>query len=99
MFLAQAYTFAQKARLAVTLAWVAGYVNLVCIIVCGRAVSHVTGTLTALGKDIFDQDWEPLILTCWLLWWFFAGALASGISMAIARARKWKSVYVLPVAC
>ena len=99
MFVAQAYTFAQKARLAVTLAWVAGYVNLVCIIVCGRAVSHVTGTLTALGKDIFDQDWEPLILTCWLLWWFFAGALASGISMAIARARKWKSVYVLPVAC
>lgn len=98
MFVAQAYTFTQKARLAVTLAWVAGYVNIVCIVVCGRGVSHVTGTLTAFGKDISDSDWEPLILSGWLLWWFFAGALASGVATAIARARQWKSPYVLPIA-
>jgi uncharacterized membrane protein YoaK (UPF0700 family) len=98
MLVAQAHTFTQKARLAVTLAWVAGYVNLVCIVVCGKGVSHVTGTLTAFGKDISDSDWEPLIVSGWLLWWFFAGAFASGVATAVARAREWKSAYALPIA-
>lgn len=98
MLVAQAYSFTQKARLAVTLAWVAGYVNIVCIVVCGKGVSHVTGTLSAFGKDISESDWEPLIVSGWLLWWFFAGAFSSGVATAVARARNWKSPYVLPIA-
>jgi uncharacterized membrane protein YoaK (UPF0700 family)/anti-anti-sigma regulatory factor len=98
MFVAQAHSFTQKARLAVTLAWVAGYVNIVGIVVCGRAVSHVTGTVSAFGKDVADGDWALLVASGWLLWWFLAGAFASGMATDVARRRRWKSIYVLPMA-
>ena len=98
MFVAQAHSFTQKARLAVTLAWVAGYVNIVGIVVCGRAVSHVTGTVSAFGKDVADGDWGLLSATGWLLWWFLVGAFSSGLATDIARRRRWKSIYVLPMA-
>jgi uncharacterized membrane protein YoaK (UPF0700 family) len=98
MFVAQAHSFTQKSRLAVTLAWVAGYVNIVGIVVCGRAVSHVTGTVSALGKDVSDGDWALLGASAWLLWWFLAGAFASGVATEVARRRRWKSIYVLPIA-
>ena len=98
MFVAQAHSFTQKSRLAVTLAWVAGYVNIVGIVVCGRAVSHVTGTVSAFGKDVADGDWGLLLGASWLLWWFLVGAFASGLATDIARRRRWKSIYVLPMA-
>jgi uncharacterized membrane protein YoaK (UPF0700 family) len=98
VFVAQAHSFTQKARLAVTLAWVAGYVNIVGIVVCGRAVSHVTGTVSAFGKDVADGDWGLLSASGWLLWWFLVGAFSSGLATDIARRRRWKSIYVLPMA-
>lgn len=98
MFVAQAHSFTQKARLAVTLAWVAGYVNIVGIVVCGRAVSHVTGTVSAFGKDVADGDWGLLAASGWLLWWFLVGAFVSGMATDVARRRRWKSIYVLPMA-
>ncbi len=98
MLVAQAHSFSQKARLAVTLAWVAGYVNVVGLVVCGRAVSHVSGTVSTLGKDVTDGDWALLGSSAWLLWWFLVGAFGSGMAMHVARARRWKSIYVLPIA-
>jgi uncharacterized membrane protein YoaK (UPF0700 family)/anti-anti-sigma regulatory factor len=98
MLVAQAHSFSQKARLAVTLAWVAGYVNVVGLVVCGRAVSHVSGTVSTLGKDVTDGDWALLGSSAWLLWWFLVGAFGSGMAMHFARARRWKSIYVLPIA-
>jgi len=98
MLVAQANSFSQKARLAVTLAWVAGYVNLIGIVVCGRAVSHVTGTVAAFGKDVADGDWAFLGLPAWLVGWFLLGAFASGLATERARAQRWKSIYVLPIA-
>lgn len=98
MLVAQAHSFTQKARLAVMLAWVAGYVNIVGIVVCGRALSHVSGTASAFGKDVADGDWAFLRLPAWIIGWFLAGAFASGLATETARARKWKSIYVLPMA-
>ena len=98
MLVAQAHSFTQKARLAVTLAWVAGYVNIVGIVVCGRAVSHVTGTVSAFGKDVTDGDWKFLGMPAWLVLWFLAGAFASGLATEAGRTRAWKSIYVLPIA-
>lgn len=98
MLVAQANSFSQRARLAVTLAWVAGYVNVVGLVVCGRAVSHVTGTVSAFGKDVSDGDWSLLALPAWLVAWFMAGAFASGLATEAGRTRRWKSIYVLPIA-
>lgn len=51
---AQAHTFRQQARLAVTLSWVAGYVNVSVVAVCGTTVSHVTGNLTTFGLHLAE---------------------------------------------
>ena len=98
MLVAQAHSFSQKARLAVTLAWVAGYVNVVGFVVCGRAVSHVSGTVATFGKDVTDGDWALLGSSAWIVWWFLVGAFGAGMAMHVARARRWKSIYVLPIA-
>ena len=98
MLVAQAHSFAQQTRLAITLAWVAGYVNVVGIVVCGTAVSHVSGITSGLGKDVADGDWHLLSIACWLVAWFLCGAFVSGVVTDIARIRGWKSIYVLPIA-
>lgn len=98
MFLAEAHSFQQQARLAITLAWVAGYVNVVGVVVCGVAVSHVTGTVSALGRDVGDGEWLLLRVAAWVLAWFLVGAVVSGLAIAAARSRGWRSVYVLPMA-
>ena len=98
MLVAQAHSFAQQTRLAITLAWVAGYVNVVGIVVCGTAVSHVSGITSGLGKDVADGDWHLLSIACWLVAWFLCGAFVTGVVTDIARIRGWKSIYVLPIA-
>jgi uncharacterized membrane protein YoaK (UPF0700 family) len=98
VLVAQAHSFAQQTRLAITLAWVAGYVNVVGIVVCGTAVSHVSGITSGLGKDVADGDWHLLSIACWLVAWFLCGAFVSGVVTDIARIRGWKSIYVLPIA-
>lgn len=98
MFLAEAHSFRQQSRLAITLAWVAGYVNVVGVLVCGVAVSHVTGTVSALGREAGAGEWDLLKVAGWLLLWFLIGATVSGLSIGAARARGWRSVYVVPMA-
>ena len=58
MFVAQAHSFQQQARLAITLAWVAGYTNVVGLIECGVAVSHVSGTASGVGRDAANMEWK-----------------------------------------
>ena len=50
MFVVRAHTFILQARLAISLAWVAGYTNIIALIVCGYVVSHVTGHASVLGR-------------------------------------------------
>lgn len=52
VFSRQARTFRQQARLAITLSWVAGYVNVAIVALCGVTVSHVTGTVTTFGMHL-----------------------------------------------
>lgn len=98
MFHAEAHSLQQQARLAITLSWVAGYTNILTLLVCGQATSHVSGTASQLGFDVAAGKWTTGAYMLALLVTFFFGAALSGILMEGARKRQWESIYVLPMA-
>jgi len=97
MFVAEAHSFSQQARLAITLAWVAGYTNILTILTCGTVTSHVSGTTSNLGRDIAEGLWPHAGYAFFLLVTFFAGAALSAICTETGRHRGWESIYVLPI--
>lgn len=103
MFVAQAHSFIQQARLAITLAWVAGYTNIITLLVCGTVTSHVSGTTSNLGREIVegvrgtDGAWTLAGYAVYLLITFLAGATVSGFTTELGRRRGWDSIYVLPM--
>jgi uncharacterized membrane protein YoaK (UPF0700 family)/anti-anti-sigma regulatory factor len=92
----RAHSFLLQARLAISLAWVAGFVNVVAVIVCGTVVSHVTGHASQVGRNIGEATWQAALVPAALIAAFFVGALASGFAIEFGRQRGWASVYVLP---
>lgn len=98
VFITQAHSFRQQARLAVTLAWVAGYTNTVALIACGHVTSHVSGTTSELGVAAAAGNIGRALFLGFLLLMFLLGAVVSGVVMEIAQRRMWESVYVLPMA-
>ncbi len=97
MFIAQAHSLAQQSRLAITLAWVAGYTNLIAILSCGHVVSHVSGTTADMGRFAARGAWEAVGLALALLVTFLIGAMISGFTLELGRRRGWESIYVLPM--
>lgn len=98
MFARQAHTFRQQARLSITLSWIAGYTNILTILLCGQVTSHVTGTASQLGLDVAEGRWNPAAYMATLLTVFALGAAASGALTELGRRRRWASIYVLPMA-
>lgn len=104
MLLAQAHSFTQQARLAVTLAWIAGYTNVLTILLCGHVTSHVSGTTSDFGRAAVETlrgsegAWPVAGFALFLLVTFFVGATLSGITTELGRRRRWESLYVLPMA-
>jgi len=97
MLLAEAHSFKQQARLAITLAWIAGYTNILTILACGTVTSHVSGTTSNLGHDLVVGLWGAALFAFTLLVLFFAGATISGACTEGGRRRGWESIYVLPI--
>jgi uncharacterized membrane protein YoaK (UPF0700 family) len=98
MFVTQAHSFTQQARLAITLAWVAGYTNILTIITCGTVTSHVSGTASNLGHHVMEGSWSLAGYALFLLLTFVCGAMLSGICTEVGRRAGWESIYVLPIA-
>jgi uncharacterized membrane protein YoaK (UPF0700 family) len=98
MFVAQAHSFRQQARLAITLSWIAGYTNILTILTYGQVTSHVTGTASQLGRDVADGRWREGAYMASLLVVFVSGAGLSGFLTELGRRRHWASIYVLPMA-
>lgn len=97
VFIAQAHSLAQQSRLAITLAWVAGYTNLIAILSCGHVVSHASGTTADMGRYAARGAWEAVVLALGLLTTFLVGAMVSGFTLELGRRRGWESIYVLPM--
>ena len=98
MFIVQAHSFKQQARLAITLAWIAGYTNVMTILACGHVTSHVSGTTSDLGRAVAERNWATTGFLLFLLLTFAAGAAASGFVCELGRRRGWESIYVVPMA-
>lgn len=98
MFIAQAHSYYQQARLAVTLAWIAGYTDILTILVCGHVTSHVSGTTSDLGRAVVEARWETVVFLLFLLFSFFVGAGIAGFAAELGKRRRWESIYVLPIA-
>lgn len=103
MLSAEAYSFRQKSRLAISLSWIAGYTNTIAIIACGEVVSHQSGNSTHIGKAV-----GGLILgessagrdACYygfLVGMFVLGAIGSAFLTEGARRAGRASKYVLPI--
>lgn len=90
VFSRQARTFRQQARLAITLSWVAGYVNVAIVALCGVTVSHVTGNVTTFGMHLTAtlSGHESVMTTLFLLHLpvgFLLGAMLSQVLLRIAE--------------
>lgn len=95
MLVSQAHSFTQQARLAITLAWVAGFTNVMTFLTCATVTSHVSGTVSQWGEWIAEGRWPAFI--SFLLVTFFAGAMLSSLCVETGRRRGWESIYVLPI--
>src|SRR3954468_23098327 len=99
MLSASAYSFRQKSRLAISLSWVAGYTNVIAMIMLGGVVvSHATGNVTHFGKSagevvLYGRDgpWREVAYFGFLVAAFLAGAVASAVMTEWARRRGRKS--------
>lgn len=98
MFVVQAHSFQQQSRLAITLAWIAGYTNIVALLTCGHVTSHVSGTTSDLGRFVAEEKWTSAAFVLFLLAAFLFGALLSGVLTETGRRRGWESIYVAPMA-
>jgi len=87
-----------QTRLAISLAWVAGFVNATGVLTCGMVTSHVTGHASGLGRDAALGAWGPAALMGALVAAFFLGAFATGLALELGRARGWTSLYAIPAA-
>lgn len=98
MFVSEAHSVTQQSRLAITLAWIAGYTNAVTLLVCHTATSHVSGTADNLGIGLISQNWPLVGFSAFLLGAFVSGAVLSGLALEVGRMLRWNSIYVLPMA-
>lgn len=97
MLSAQAYSFRQKSRLAISLSWIGGFTNVVALMACHAMVSHMSGTTTWFGQAIVVGDWGAAALVGFTLVAFLAGAALSAVMTEGARRRGVASKYMLPL--
>lgn len=98
MFVRQAHSYTQQARLAITLSWIAGYTNILTLLACGQATSHLSGSVAQAGRNLFEGNLAGLVYALALIGVFLFGAFLSGLLTEIGRHARWQSIYVLPIA-
>ena len=77
-----------KSRLAISLSWVAGYVNVVVFLICGVVTSHATGNVTHFGEKAVrgisrDAWFFGFVVLC-----FFAGLILDTVTRGRREMRR-----------
>jgi uncharacterized membrane protein YoaK (UPF0700 family) len=98
MLSAEAYSFRQKSRLAVSLSWVAGYTNIVTLLAAGHVISHMTGNTTVFSSALGAGQWNKAGVYGSILASFLGGSALAGLMTEGARRRGWTAKFVLPIA-
>src|SRR5437870_4888564 len=110
MLSASAYSFRMQSRLAISLSWVAGYVNVITFIVCAVVTSHTTGNVTHFGKAVADRiaagrtggnpadATHEILFFGWLVVSFFLGAVLSACLTDGATRGRVRPEYLFPTA-
>jgi uncharacterized membrane protein YoaK (UPF0700 family) len=96
MLSAEAYSFRQQARVAVSLSLVGGFTNAVAFVAAGNFVSHVTGNSTLVGIGAAAGAREVLFYAG-MVGSFFLGAVTSAAMTETAKRRGARSKYVWPL--
>ncbi len=89
----QAYSFGNKARLAISLAWVGGFVDAVGFFVLAGFVSNMTGNTAYLGARLADGQFHLAVWFAWFVLMFLAGAMLSGLLIESAHRAHARSIY------
>jgi uncharacterized membrane protein YoaK (UPF0700 family) len=96
MLSATAYTLRQKARLAVTLATVGGFVDAVGFItLAGIFTSNMTGNTAALAARFAESNWSAAFQFLFVIGAFFSGTVISSLIAAGGLRLGIKSVYAI----
>lgn len=98
MFVRHAHSYRQQARLAITLSWIAGYTNVLTLITCGQATSHLSGSVSQLGRSFVEWNASTVTYAASLVGAFLLGACLSGALTEMGRQLRWRSIFVLPMA-
>lgn len=85
MLSGQAYTFGKKARLAVSLAWVGGFVDAVGFLELATYTSNQTGNTAMIGQRLAEGNWSAAAYVYFLVTMFLIGAMLSGVLIESAR--------------
>ncbi len=97
MFSAEALSFRQQSRLAISLSWVGGFTNVFAFLTFKTFASHMTGASTLLGMYTGKGSAPGVILYGVLVFAFVAGAMSSALMLETARRRGVRSKYSLPL--
>lgn len=98
MFHLPAQSFAQQARLAVGLSWIAGYTNALTVLLCSQVTSHMTGAVAKFGVEAAHGNWAVAAYVFVLVAAFTLGAFLAGVLLELGRIRGATSIYMLPMA-
>src|SRR3954453_8827352 len=102
MLSARAYSFRMQSRLAISLSWVGGDVNVVGWMTFATGVSHASGNITHFGQGVLEaithRKFSGAIFFGFLLLCFLLGAASSGLMTELARRRGKQSKFIVPMA-
>ena len=98
MFVHQAHAFTRQARFVLKLAAIAGYTNILTVLMCGTVTSHVSGTISNLGHDLAKGEWMMALFAFAVVFAFFTGASLTGLLEELGRRSQWRARYALPLA-
>lgn len=98
MLSAQSYSFRQNTRLAISLSWIGGYVNVIALLTFGHVISHMTGNTTFFGVSLIHAIWHDAAYFGFSIIMFLLGATLSALLTESTRRRGAMSNYILPMA-